>query len=346
VKQRALIACTSVVLGILFCMVIVTILGENPFHVLKVLFAGAFGTLEDLGYTLFYATPLIFTGLSVAVAFQCGLFNIGAEGQLYMGALLLTIAGIYFPHVPWPLAPLFAILAAVLGGGIWGAIAGILKTYRGSHEVIVTIMLNFIAYSLAGFFIMNVFKNPLSQNPESSEIGKNYFIPQLNIFGGYSPLNVGFIFALLAAFAVWLLLFKTTWGFELRMVGASPETARRAGVRVKVRIVQAMFLSGGLAGLVAVNEILGFSHKFRDMFSSGYGFIGIAVALLGRNRPLGIIFAALLFGALQKGSLELEIDSEKITRDLSLVIQALIILFMASEPLFKKVFSKNFLRTS
>jgi ABC-type uncharacterized transport system permease subunit len=338
VKERIFSTVAAIVLGITMCLGIAAVLGENPVHVLNILIQGAFGSFSDLGYTLFYATPLIFTGLSVAVAFHCGLFNIGAEGQLYIGALVLAIVGIQLPHISPLLAVPVGILAAFSGGALWGSVAGLLKGYRGSHEVIVTIMLNFIAYSTAGFFIMHVYKNPLTQNPETAEVGQNYFLPLMgNIFGS-SPLNSAFFLALLTAFIVWILLFKTSWGFEMRLVGSKPETARRAGINVRRRVVEAMCLSGGLAGLVAVNEIMGFSHKFRDQFSSGYGFVGIAVALLGRNRPVGIILAALLFGALQKGSLELEIDTEKITRDLVVVMQALIILFVASENMWRRLF--------
>lgn len=328
----------SIALGIGVCLAIAGILGEDPFQVLNVLVQGAFGSESAIGYTLFYTTPLIFTGLSVALAFHGGLFNIGAEGQLYMGALFLTAVGIWFPDAP--LAPLVGLLAALVGGGLWGAFAGWLKAYRGSHEVIVTIMLNFISYSICGFAIMNIFKNLNSQNPETVELGAGYRIGGMGDISLSSPLNLSFFLACLTALAVWFLLYKTAWGYELRLSGHRPETARRSGIPVQRRIMQAMLISGALAGLVAVNEIMGFSHKFRDQFSVGYGFIGIAVALLGRNRPLGVVGAALLFGALQKGSLELELDTEKITRDLSGVMQALIILFVAAESYWLKLFDK------
>ncbi|MDZ4676227.1 MAG: ABC transporter permease [Oligoflexia bacterium] len=324
----------SITLGLICCLAIVALIGENPLRVLEILFTGAFGSVTNIGYTLFYATPLIFTGLSVAVAFHCGLFNIGAEGQLYIGALLLTTVGILVPDYP-VISPFLGICVAFLGGALWGGLAGWLKAYRGSHEVIVTIMLNFISYSICGFAIMNLFKNTETQNPESKEVGVNYLIGGLGDISQVSPVNSAFFLALLVAFAVWIILFKTKWGFELRLSGSAPETAMRAGINVKRRVLEAMFISGGLAGLVAVNEILGFAHKFKDQFSIGYGFTGIAVALLGRNRPLGIVAAALLFGAIQKGSLELEIDTEKITRDLSGVMLAFIILFVASESFWR-----------
>jgi general nucleoside transport system permease protein len=331
----------SVSFGIVICLCLAAVLGENPFYVLKVLIVGAFGSLTNIGYTLFYTTPLIFTGLSVALAFHGGLFNIGAEGQLYMGALFLAAVGILAPDLPPGVAPVVGIGAALLGGGIWGSLAGWLKSYRGSHEVIVTIMLNFISYSICGFAIMNIFKNPNSQNPETYPIGAAYHLGGFGEISTSSPLNLSFILACLAALAVWILLFKTKWGYELRLTGHRPETARRAGIPVRLRLMQAMCLSGALAGLVGVNEIMGFSHKFRDQFSAGYGFIGIAVALLGRNRPAGVLGAALLFGALQKGSLDLELDTEKITRDMAGVMQAFIILFVASESYWVKLYESS-----
>ncbi len=326
----------SVVLGILCCLAMSSLLGESPLRVLYILINGSFGSLSAVGYTLFYTTPLIFTGLSVALAFHCGLFNIGGEGQLYMGALALTAIGIMAPELDIFSAPLLGIGAAMIGGGIWGGVAGWLKTYRGSHEVIVTIMLNFLSYAICGYSILHIFKNPNSQSPESAEIGNSYLIGGFGEISRISPLNLSFVLALFVAFGVWFLLFKTVWGYEMRLVGSKPETARRAGIKVRIRVIEAMVLSGSLSGLVAVNEIMGFSHKFRDQFSGGYGFIGIAVALLGRSKPLGVIFAALLFGAIQKGSLELEIDTEKITRDLAGVMQAFIILFVASEAYWIK----------
>jgi ABC-type uncharacterized transport system permease subunit len=328
----------AVTLGIVGCLFISFLVGENPFHVLNVLAVGAVGSKAAIGYTLFYATPLIFTGLSVATAFHCGLFNIGAEGQLYMGSLTLAILGILAPHLP--MAPLFGIAAAFLGGALWGGIVGFLKAKRGNHEVIVTIMLNFIAYSVCSFAILHIFKNPFSQNTETAEIGKAYWLPGLGSVSAASPLNFAFIFALLVTFLFWLLIFKTTWGFEVRLLGSSPETAARSGVSVSKRLIQTMMVSGGFAGLVAVNEVMGFAHKFRDQYSAGYGFMGIAVALVGRNKPLGILCAALLFGALQKGSLELEFDTDRITRDLAGVMQALIILFVATESFWPKLFSR------
>lgn len=317
----------AVVVSIAVSLVITTILGENPVSILKTMYHAVLGSWDQFSYVLFYTTPLIFTGLSVVVAFHAGLFNIGSEGQLYIGSLFLTIFALKFPELTSPLSIFIAAVVAFTGGGLWAAFAGFLKAKRGSHEVIVTIMLNFIAYAVCGYFILGAFDNPNSQNPESAEISINY---HLHRFHGDAPLNSSIFLALICIFLTWILLFKTTWGYEVRLIGSSPETARRSGIKIHRRIIEAMFLSGGFAGLVGVNEVLGHAYKFKDQFSSGFGFVGIAVALLSRNKPLIIIFSALLFGALSKGALDLELDTEKITRDMALLIQGLIILFVVS----------------
>ena len=306
--------------------------GENPWNVLTILVRGAFGSREALGATLFYSTPLIFTGLSVAIAFHAGLFNIGAEGQLTLGALAAAAVGAIWPGVPWPVAPVLAGGAAILAGTIWGAIPGWLRARRGSHEVINTIMLNFIAAGLAGYVTLYLLKNPDSQNPETRAIGAGYAIHQFGVFGE-SHVSTALPLALFVSALVWVLLWRTSLGFEIRAVGQSESAARAAGIDVaKIRII-ALAMAGGLAGLVGVGEVLGNSGKFVMEFSPGYGFLGIAVALLGRNQPAGIVAAALLFGALHKGTSELDLETEHVTRELSLVLQALIILCVSADGL-------------
>ncbi|MBK9293551.1 MAG: ABC transporter permease [Oligoflexia bacterium] len=317
----------SVLAGIVLSLIITSLLGESPITIIKTMYYSVFSSFDQLSYVLFYTTPLIFTGLSVAVAFHAGLFNIGSEGQLYIGSLFTTFFSLTFLNLPSFFAITGAILFAFLGGGLWAAIAGFLKAKRGSHEVIVTIMLNFISYAVCGYFILGAFKNPHSQNPESAEIGLQY---HLHRFSGDAPLNAAIFLAIFCAILTWLLLYKTNWGFEVRLIGSSLETARRSGINIKRRLIEAMFLSGGLAGLVGVHEILGHAYKFKDQFSNGLGFVGIAVALLARNKPLMVLFSALLFGALSKSALDLELDTEKITRDMALIIQGLIILFVAA----------------
>jgi ABC-type uncharacterized transport system permease subunit len=323
----------AVALGLTLGLAFTWLAGENPWHVLQILVKSAFGSRYDLGMTLFYTTPLIFAGLSVAVAFQAGLFNIGAEGQLTLGALAAGVVGAMWPSLPWPVAPLLAALAALLAGTVWGAIPGWLRAKRGSHEVINTIMLNFIAAGLASYVTLYLFKNPATQNPETRPIGAGYMIHQFAVFGG-APVSTALPLAIGVAALVWLLLWRSVIGFEMRAVGQSESAARAAGIDAgKIRIL-AMALAGGLAGIIGVGEVLGNAGKFRLGFSPEYGFLGIAVALLGRNRPEGVLLAAFLFGALHKGAADLDLETEHVTRELSLILQALIILPVSAEGLW------------
>ena len=323
----------AVALGLVLGLGATWIAGENPWHVLKILAKGAFGSRYEIGMTLFYSTPLIFTGLAVAVAFQAGLFNIGAEGQLTLGALAAAAVGAVWPGLSWPVAPLLAGAAAVLAGMLWGAIPGWLRARRGSHEVINTIMLNFIAAGLASYVALYVLRNPDSQNPETRPIGAGYLITQFAMFGG-APVSAALPLALIAAVGVWVLMWRTVLGFEIRAVGQSETAARAAGIDPgKIRII-AMALAGGLAGLVGIGEVLGNAGKFKVGFSPEYGFMGIAVALLGRNQPAGVVAAALLFGALHKGTADLDLETEHVTREVSLILQALIILSVCADGIW------------
>lgn len=323
----------AVVFGLFAGLLVTMIAGENPWFVLKVLAQSAFGSPYDIGMTLFYSTPLIFTGLSVAIAFHAGLFNIGAEGQLVMGALATAAVGMLVPGLPGLIAPLVGLLFAFAGGAFWGFIPGWLRAKRGSHEVIITIMLNFVAAGLASYIVLYLLKNPATQNPETAPIGEGYLLPVMEWFGG-APVSAAFFIALVAALGVWILLWKTVLGYELRAVGQNETAARDAGIRVDRMRILAMTLAGGLAGLVGVGEVLGNAHKFKLGFSPEYGFIGIAVALLGRNRPLGVVLAALLFGALHKGTGDLDFETENVTRDLALILQALVILSVTADGLW------------
>jgi general nucleoside transport system permease protein len=329
--RRLLQPILAVVVGLALGLSFTWFAGENPLHVARILWKSAFGSSYDMGMTLFYTTPLIFTGLSVAVAFQAGLFNIGAEGQLTLGALAAGVTGVLWPNLP--VAALFAGLAAFLAGTVWGAIPGWLRAKRGSHEVINTIMLNFIAAGIASYVTLYLFKNPTTQNPETRPVGTGYLIHQFGVFGG-APVSTALLLAVVAAVLVWVFLWRTVVGYELRAVGQNDAAARAAGIDAgRIRIL-AMCLAGGLAGLVGVGEVLGNAGKFRLGFSPQYGFIGIAVALLGRNRPGGVVAAALLFGALHKGTADLDLETEHVTREVSLILQALIILSVSAEGLW------------
>ncbi len=335
---------------------VVLAIGDNPFTVYRILLSSAFGfydalgnfTWDNWGYTLFYATPLIFTGLAVALAFQCGLLNIGAEGQLYVAAFAAAWVGITFKSLPGPVLVPLCMIAAMLMGAIWGGIPGVLKARFGSHEVINTIMLNFIAVGLVSWLTQAYYKTPGDPIMQTVAIADQAHLARLHTFlpafPARIPLNLAFVLALLAAFLVWLFLWRTKWGFEIRAVGASPAAAEYGGISVSRQIILAMALSGALAGMVGINEVLGYRYRYYHDFSPGYGFTGIAVALLGRNHPLGVILAAILFGALIRGGLFVDIFTDKVSKDLVQVLQAIIILFVAMELLFKRMFAHRLQR--
>lgn len=330
----------SLVLGIGAALVLAAFLGENPVHVARVLIEGAVGSTTQIGYSLFYATPLIFTGLAVAWAFKAGLFNIGAEGQMTLGGLTMAVVGLSIPGLPPVIAIPLAFVCAFVVGGLWGALAGWMKAKRGCHEVLTTILLNFVAYGLSSFFILSVFRNQEVQAPETHVVGEGFQLSQMAWLGGTSPLNTSFVFALVAAGVFYFVFSRTRLGFYQRMAGGAPMTGRLAGISMDRQTITAMFISGGLAALAGASPILGFAFKAREGFTSGAGFVGIAVALLGRNSAWGIVAAAILFGGLTKGALDLDLDTEKVSRDLATVIQALIVLAVASQVGFSNLWDR------
>jgi len=307
--------------------------GVDPRDAVRLMLEGAFGSAEAIGYTLYYATNFIFTGLAVALAFHAGLFNIGGEGQAALGGLGVGLVALACDDIlPAPLLIPLAIAAAGLFGAAWAAIPGWLQAYRGSHIVVTTIMFNFIAASLIVFLMVNVLIAPGSMSPESRPFGASARLPFLHeLLGGLglapSPLNLSAVLAALCCVAVWLLLFRTAWGFELRTMGHSPSAALYAGINTKRLTVMVLCLSGALAGGVGVNEIIGVHHRLLLDFTAGYGFGGIAVALMGRNHPVGVVLASLLFGGLVQGGAELSFAMPSVTRDMVVVIQGLVILF-------------------
>ena len=319
----------GMILGLSLGMVLVLAVGENPLHVLQVIVKSAFATRYDLGVTLYYATALIFTGLSVSMAFYAGLFNIGAEGQLVMGSLSVAMVAKLFPQLPGFLAIPLCVFAAAIGGGVWGWLPGWIKAKRGGHEVINTIMLNFIAAALASWMITKHLANPESQSPETVPVPPSFFLRSWDPVAHYfqdAPVSAVFVLALISALLVWFFQRRTVWGYEMRISGENAEAAKVAGISVSRTQQLAMGLAGALAGMVAVNEILGAMGKMRLGFSPDFGFTGIAVALLALNNPLGIIFSAFLFALLHKGAADLDIETQSVNRDISLVLQALIIL--------------------
>ena len=318
-------------------------LGADPLQALRSLVGGAVGYPEAIGFTLYYATDFIFTGLAVAVAFHCGLFNIGGEGQAYLGGLGTTLVCLWLGDWPlWAVLPL-AVLAAAACGAVWGAIPGYLQARRGSHIVITTIMFNFLAAALMTYLLVDVLIEPGGQNPQSREFAAGVWLPfvhevlaALGYDMGEAPLNLSFLLALACCVLVWLFVWHTRWGYEIRAVGHSEKAAHYAGISASRAIILAMAVSGGLAGLVGINDIMGVHHRLILGFSNGFGFVGIAVALMGRNHPVGIVAAALLFGALYQGGSELAFDMPTITREMVVVVQGLVILFCgALENMFK-----------
>jgi ABC-type uncharacterized transport system permease subunit len=318
-------------LGLCVSLILSALVGESPTHVLGIMINGSFGSWTNLGYTLYYSTPLMFTGFAVSWALRSGLFNIGAEGQMNVGAMCATVVALTFPHLPFPVSIVVLFLVAAISGGIWGALAGWLKAYRGSHEVLATILLNIISAGIVGYVVNHLYKNPTSQNPETIPVAEAYLLSPLQWLGDQSPLNSSFFVALILIGALSFVSRKTIFGFRSRMTGDAPGLALHSGVNIKKQIFFSMAISGAIAGLAGLSEVFGYSGKLKEGFSAGAGFTGIAVALLGRQHALGIMASAFLFAALHKGSLDLDIDTEFISRDFSLVIQALIILFIASE---------------
>jgi simple sugar transport system permease protein len=329
--------------ALLLSGVVVRVIGESPWAALKLAAAGAFGSQESVGYTLYYATNFIFTGLAVAVAYQAGLFNIGAEGQAYVGGLGSGLVCLWGGGGPfWVVVPL-AILSGAAFGAAWAFVPAWLQAKRGSHVVITTIMFNFIAAAVMTYLLVNVLINPGQQSPETREFASGTTMPAMHellakvgITFATTPLNGAFLLALAAAALMWFLIWRTRWGFAVRVVGENPAAAVYAGIRPPRVIVGAMLLSGALAGCLGVNELMGAQHRILIDFPGGAGFVGIAVALMGRNRPVGVVCAAILFGALAQGGSQLSFDMPKVNRDMVVVIQGFVILFCgAFENLFR-----------
>jgi general nucleoside transport system permease protein len=342
----------NLLLALLATSVIFLLIRENPIECLGIMMKGAVGSLKGWSYLLYYATNFIFTGLCVAVAFHAGLFNIGGEGQAYFAGLGAAIVGLYFEFLPWPIVIPMAIIASILFGALWGFVPGYLQAKRGSHIVITTIMFNFIASSLMVYLINYWFRPVGKMAVESREVTGAYILTFREIakmFFDYrlpaSPLNLTVFLALFVAWAVWYFLWRTKLGYEIRAVGLNNEAAIYGGIKPDRIIMIAMAVSGGLAGLVAVNEVLGAQHRLLLEYVQGAGFVGIAVALMGRNHPIGIVLAALLFGLLYQGGTELSFAKTHINRDMVVVIQGLIILFMgALEQAFRPYLAALFFK--
>jgi general nucleoside transport system permease protein len=322
-------------LALLSAGVVVAAVGQDPWQVLAVLLHGAFGSARGFSYTLYYATTFVFTGLAVAVAFHAGLFNIGGEGQALLGGLGTGLVALWLGHsLPgWLLLPLMAV-AGALSGMAWAAVPAWLQAWRGSHVVITTIMFNFLASALLVYLLVDHLKPAGLMAVESAAFAPAAMLPGmhellrgLGIDWPASPLNLSLLLALAAALGVQLLLRHARAGYRLRAVGSSPGAAAYAGIDPKRRVLLAMGLSGALAGLVGMNELAGVSGKLMLDFVAGAGFTGIAVALMGRNHPAGIVLAALLFGALFQGGAEVAFEVRGFSRDMVVMLQGFVVLF-------------------
>ncbi len=341
-RQQLFGTAIAVVLGLLVGAVLILLssaLSEEgfdlrlPITAYAALLEGSLGSMRGIGNTLNATTPLILTGLSVAFAFRAGLFNIGAQGQFFMGAFVAAVVGAWI-GLPFPVLLLLSLFMGFIGGAAWGFIPGALKAWRGAHEVVVTIMLNSIAALGLNLLASTWFKDPAASFPRTPDVHPEAVLPIL-VEG--TKMHAGIIVALLAAVVVWFVLFKSTLGFEIRTTGANSNAARYAGIRPAFITVLTMSIAGGLAGLAGAVEILGITKNYPAEYNTTYGFDGIAVALLGRVHPFGVVGAALLFGILRSGAGAMQ-RATNIPIDIIFIVQGAIILFVAAEPFLRKIF--------
>jgi simple sugar transport system permease protein len=341
--QKILVPILAVFTALVIGGVIILLSGGNPLEAYRGLIEGAFGSPKAISETLIWSTPYILAGLAVALAFKGGLFNIGAEGQLALGALAAAWLGYGLPkalgttipaiiHVP------ICVIGGAVAGGLWGAIPGWLKARFGAHEVINTIMMNYIALGLVSFLLNGPMKDPsptnvIARTPQiatTARIGSIFADPTLRV-------HWGTVLAFIVAFLVWFLLWKMSTGFEIRTVGTSTGAARYAGINVGRTIILTMFLSGALAGLAGAIEVTGLNYRHELSFALGYGFDAIAIALLGRTHPFGVVLAAILFGAMRSGATRMQFLTQ-IPVDIISVVQALILLFIAADEIIRHLY--------
>jgi len=332
--EIVLVPLINLLLAALLSALVILAIGENPINALVLMVKGALGSTYGWGYTLYYATNFIFTGLAVAIAFHARLFNIGGEGQAALGGLGVALVCIYIPWPHWSLAIVGASIGAALFGAAWAAIPAFLQAKRGSHIVITTIMFNFIAAALLNYLLIGALKPTGSMEPATGKFPATTQLPSFqdmfstadNILFRGAPANISFFVAVIACLAIWILIWHTRIGYEIRAFGHSDTAAKYAGISPTRIIMIAMLVSGALAGMMAVNNVMGEAERLILGSVEGAGFIGIAVALMGRSHPLGIFIAAILFGFLYQGGAELALWTS-IPRELIVVIQALVILF-------------------
>jgi general nucleoside transport system permease protein len=326
----------SVAAGFVVAGVAVAATGADPLAAFTALFQGAITNRNAFPETLVSTVPYVFLGLGVALGFRAGLFNIGAEGQFYIGALTGVFIAYSVHGLPAIIEVPLALLAGMAGGFAWAAIAGFLKARFGAHEVITTIMLNYVAFLVANYLVdtPGLMLAPNVSTPRTPDVDVNAVLPI--IFAG-SRLHFGFIVALIAVPLVWFLIQRTTTGFELRAVGFNPGAAQAAGISVGRTMVLAMGLSGALAGAAGIVQVLGVQHHMTDTVAAGYGFDAIAIALLARSNPWGVLPAALLFGALRSGASFMQLQTD-VSADLISIVQASVIIFVAAPAIVRWIF--------
>lgn len=332
--RTASIPLASVLLALIIGGIILEFSGANAIGAYAALYEGAFGDLSRLGRTLEKATPLILSGLAVTFAFKAGLFNIGAQGQLVLGAVTAAAIGFGVEGLPLIIHLPFALLGGALAGALYGAIPGVLKTTTGAHEVITTIMLNFIALNIGDYLA----DGPLKDNSPGNIIARTPEILETAIIPKMvdETIPLGFFIAAAVAIGVWWLLTKTTLGFEIQTAGLNPHAAKYAGIKVGRTIIITMVISGMLAGLGGAIETQGVIGRFQPGFNVGLGFDGITVALLGKTHPIGAIFAALLIGAMNAGASQMQFTAG-VPHEIIDVIQALILFFVAAEIIIRRI---------
>ncbi len=345
-----LVPALNLILAFVVSGLVVLMIGENPIEAMEIMLFGAFGYGEGVGYTLHFATNFVFAGLAFSIASHAGMFNIGAEGQAYVAGLGAIMVGLALDQTHWLLVMPLAMIGAGIIGGFWGFVPGYLAAKRGSHVVITTIMFNFIAATLMVYLLNRVLKPEGQMAPESETVEVAGRIPQLRQFWdyfGFAPVNMMFFVAIAALIFAYILIWRTDLGYRIRTLGLNSQAAHYAGVSNSRIMMIAMTISGAMAGMIAVNEVLGVQSRLVLDFVFGYGFTGIAVGLMGRNHPIGVALAAILFGALYQGGQELAFMMPGITREMILVIQALVILFTgAMEGLFRTPLEIMFTRIS
>jgi simple sugar transport system permease protein len=341
ISDAALVPFLAILTAVIIGGIIIFFVGGDPIRAYTGLVQGSMGSTKALSETAVWATPYIFAGLAVALAFKGGLFNIGAEGQLAVGAVFSSLIGYALPgwlgyDLPLIIHLPLTVLFGMLMGGLWAAIVGVLKAYTGGHEVINTIMMNYIALNTTSYLLNGVMKDPSPTNviARTPLIAESARFP--TIFEGLR-VHWGFVLALLVAFFIWWLLNKTTLGFEIRTVGLNPDAAKYAGINVKRTIVLTMLFSGMLAGLAGSIEVTGLNYRHELGFSIGYGFDAIAIALLGKSHPLGVVLAAFLFAAMRNGATRMQFLTQ-LPVDLISVIQALILLFVAADAIVRYIY--------